>query len=231
MRQPLPLLLFLLLTCVLTLPHHLANAATAVAPQHEQVITFTDPKLLVEVRYPVLGVAKADECLRHWAEQLVQSFRTEIDGYDDLRYRYEMRVGYNISKTPAATSVTFEIYSYTGGAHGNLDIITQSFLNRTGESIAVADMFHDMEAALASMSTYSYQKLDTSLGDMHIEDMLRNGTSPDIDNFSSIALTPTGIRIHFQPYQVAPWAAGPQQIEMPLEELANADPLTTLWGR
>ena len=49
------------------------------------------------------------------------------------------------------------------------------------------------------------------------------GYTPEAENFSSFALTPEGIRIFFQPYQVAPWAAGSQVVDIPLDALADPD--------
>ncbi|MFR5645408.1 MAG: RsiV family protein [Bilophila wadsworthia] len=54
---------------------------------------------------------------------------------------------------------------------------------------------------------------------------------PEAENFSSFALTPEGIRIFFQPYQVAPWAAGSQVVDIPLDALADAGPRLSLWGK
>ena len=60
--------------------------------------------------------------------------------------------------------------------------------------------------------------------------MLRGGTSPDADNYASLALTPEGVRVHFPPYQVAPWSSGPQQVDVPLAELLDVGPRLELWG-
>ena len=38
-----------------------------------------------------------------------------------------------------------------------------------------------------------------------------------------------GIGIQFQPYQVGPWSAGPQQVDMPLAALAPAAPEAAIW--
>ena len=50
-------------------------------------------------------------------------------------------------------------------------------------------------------------------------------------NFANIALIPGGVRVYFQPYQVAPWSAGTQIVDIPLEKLKDARPLMELWGR
>ena len=61
--------------------------------------------------------------------------------------------------------------------------------------------------------------------------MIQEGTTPDAENFSRFSLTPAGIRFYFPPYQVAPWAAGMQPVDIPLAELAPARPQLDLWAR
>ena len=79
------------------------------------------------------------------------------------------------------------------------------------------------------MSAWSREALTKSLGEESDEEMIREGTSPDMRNFGELSLTPAGINIQFQPYQVGPWSAGPQQVEMPLEALASAGPEPAVW--
>jgi hypothetical protein len=61
--------------------------------------------------------------------------------------------------------------------------------------------------------------------------MLKSGTAPELDNYSSFSLFPAGLRIHFQPYQVAPFVAGAQRVDVPLEVILDAGPYLELWGR
>ena len=79
------------------------------------------------------------------------------------------------------------------------------------------------------MSAWSRKKLARTLGEDADEDMIRDGVAPDLRNFANLTLTPQGLRIEFQPYQVAPWSAGPQRVDMPLAELAAAGPEALIW--
>ena len=102
---------------------------------------------------------------------------------------------------------------------------------KSGALIDLYDVFENLDTALDVMSRYCTKALTKSLGDMYNDDMLRSGTAPEAENFSSFALTPEGIRIFFQPYQVAPWAAGSQVVDIPLDALADAGPRLSLWGK
>ena len=61
------------------------------------------------------------------------------------------------------------------------------------------------------------------------DEMLMAGTEPVEDNFRTFIVIPSGIRLHFQPYQVAPWAAGPQTVDVSLDELQAAKPNPEFW--
>lgn len=63
------------------------------------------------------------------------------------------------------------------------------------------------------------------------DEMLMAGTEPVEDNFRTFIVIPSGIRLHFQPYQVAPWAAGPQTVDVSLDELQAAQTQPGILGR
>ena len=144
----------------------------------------------------------------------------------------ELWCSYTVSHpSDKALSITFEVWTYTGGAQGNLDIMTLNYSLLTGQRLGLVDLFEDPDAALHLMSTWSYKELSRRLGGMRQEQMLRTGLNPVPENFASLTLTPSGIRINFQPYQVAPGMAGAQKVEIPIEELQPAHPLMLLWGK
>lgn len=199
-------------------------------------------KPLINISYPSLGRSDIDADIRHWATGIADAFEKHLDtegfglsgGKDDAEQgpSYELWGSYNVSRpSDAAISLTFEIWTYTGGSHGNQDIITLNYSLITGQRLGLVDVFEDPEAALQLMSAWSYRELSRRLGGGRLEQMLKDGAAPTVENFSSLTLTPEGLLINFQPYQVAPWAAGAQKVEMPLGELLGARPLLSIWGR
>lgn len=206
--------------------------ASEAPTQQEGNFNIHDERTDIDVCYPTFDNAAVTADIRQWAHHLVDAFRAGIEEEQPLPFKSTLKVSYTVSRpSDAALSITFEVYTYTGGAHGNLDLITLSYDLRDARRLSLENLFADSETALTRMSGYAYARLSASLGDMYVEDMLRSGTTPDVDNYSSIALIPGGIRIHFQPYQVAPWAAGPQHVDMLLEDLSDAEPRAALWGR
>ncbi len=189
----------------------------------------------IEISYPAFGVDAVDEDIRLWVESIAATFERELtSGFRDSEEveKYELTCSYRISRPSAdAASILFEIWTYTGGAHGNLDLITLNYSFITGQRLTLVDIFEDVDKALALMSATSREELMRRLGGGVGEQMILDGTQPDADNFSSLSLEPDGVRIHFQPYQVAPWAAGAQSVSMTLEQLAPARPFKRLWHK
>lgn len=195
----------------------------------------TDPlSIKIVMDYPDLGMPLVDSQVAQWAANVVDNFQENItkEAAAEDKTKYELLGKYTVSRpSAAAVSITYELWTYTGGAHGNLDIITLNYDAETGAVLDLEHMFTDVEQALELMSTYCYTVLSAELGADSSGDMLKSGTSPDNENFSTLTLLPTGIIIQFQPYQVAPWSAGPQKVSMSLDDLADARPLLDLWGR
>ena len=112
-------------------------------------------------------------------------------------------------------SVLFSFYEYLGGAHPNT--ITESFnydLNRNAP-VSLADLFTPNSNYLKVISDYAIKelkKLDTVSG-------VENGAGPKIENFHSWNITPAGLKITFDPYQVGSYAAGAHEVVVPYSVL------------
>ena len=189
----------------------------------------------LDVHYPVFGKEAIDQDIALWAHRVVETF-TQGLGDEHLAHprqdRNELRVGYTVSfASPRSLTVTYEVWTYTGGVHGNNDIITLSYDMESGQRLLLEDLVASADTALERLDAYCSQTLRGTLGEDLDEDMLKSGTAPELDNYSSFSLFPAGLRIHFQPYQVAPFVAGAQRVDVPLEIIQDAGPHLELWGR
>ncbi|MDR0815926.1 MAG: DUF3298 and DUF4163 domain-containing protein [Desulfovibrio sp.] len=192
-------------------------------------------KTEINITYPSLGRAGIDAEIRRWVTAIADEFEENFagdDATDDDVPKYELQGSYVVTR-PSATAIsfTFELWTYTGGAHGNLDIITLNYSLLTGQCLDLVDLFEYPDAALKLMSDWSARELLRRFAGTQMKQMILDGTASEAENFANLTLTPDGVTIQFQPYQVAPWAAGAQQVEMPFEELLNARPLAAVWGR
>ena len=219
----------LLLCCAVALA--LPACANALN-ERDAVLSRQTGKLQIRVHYPITGNARVDADVADWARQAVDTFQNTYGEEPDLGVPYELETTYSTTRSmPSVLSIIWKTASYTGGAHGNLEITTTTYDMKTGALIDLYDVFENLDTALDALSSYCTKALTKTLGDMYNDDMLRSGTAPEAENFSSFALTPEGIRIFFQPYQVAQWAAGPQVVDIPLGALTDAGPRLSLWGK
>jgi hypothetical protein len=207
-------------------------AGAAVDAVEEKIIAVREARISVDFHYPRLGTDEVDADIEEWANRVVADFMADNgETAAGQTHEFEMSGSYRIVRaSDAVLTVVWDIWYYTGGVHGQLDIVACVYDLRSGRLLDVSDLFADEQKALNLMSAFSYRRLSETLGTPN-EDMIRSGTSPDLANFATLAPTPEGVRVFFQPYQVAPWVDGPQEVDMPLEDLRPAGPLPEYWGR
>lgn len=183
----------------------------------------------------MLGRKDVDRDVAGWVERIASTFEAELaprslELEQQDRPPCELMGSYTLTRPSAnALSIVFEIWTYTGGAHGNLDVIPLTYSLISGQRLGLVDIFENVDKALEIMSDASRKELAIRLGGGREDSMIHDGTVPVAENFSALALVPGGVRVYFQPYQVAPWAAGAQRVFIPLEKLAPAGPLRLLW--
>lgn len=117
-------------------------------------------------------------------------------------------------------SVVFQEYQFTGGAHGNTASSTITFDLRTGREVRLADLFKPRSNYLQVLSDFCVKKLKEDMSDMTDADWIEGGAGPKAENFRSWNLTKLGLVVNFDAYQVAAYAAGPQEVVVPYAELS-----------
>jgi hypothetical protein len=112
-------------------------------------------------------------------------------------------------------SALFSFNEYMGGAHPNT--ATESFnydLNRN-EPLRLTDLFVPNSNYLKVISEYSIRELKKLESTSWVEE----GAGLKIENFHSWNITPAGLMITFDPYQVGPYAAGEHVVVVPYSVL------------
>ena len=190
----------------------------------------------IHINYPSLGKPVIDADIRAWVSGLADAFTSHLDlstlasDADGKSPGFELWGSYEVSwPSPNAVSITFELWNYAGGPAPNLDIMTLNYSLLSDSRLGLVDMFEDPEKALQLMSVHAGAQLEKRLG--ALSHNMADGLLPLPENYSSLTLGPQGLRINFQPYQAAPWAAGPQYVEMPLQDLTPAGPYLPIWGK
>lgn len=144
----------------------------------------------------------------------------QMQGLDQGR-SYSLTDEYHFYSSPTTISYLFNMYADTLGAHPNTYFQTFTFDAKTGDNVTLADLFTPGSDYLGTLSTISRRMLTAQLGSNGDQGMITAGTQPNSDNFSNFALDGSNLVIFFPPYQVAAYAAGPQTIKIPLNQLKN----------
>jgi len=109
-------------------------------------------------------------------------------------------------------STLLTAYVYTGGAHGTTVARPLAFDLRTGQPIALRDLFRSTSAYLDTLATLATARLGEERGDT---DWLFDGAIPPIPSaFSAFALRPDSLLLYFAPYSVAAYAFGPSEVRI-----------------
>ena len=137
-----------------------------------------------------------------------------------LDVRYEVRYA-----TDNLISVEFTESSYSrGAAHGNSLTTVLNYDVKNNRKLALSDLF-SAKNYLSAIANYCMKDLrDRAKSDsdsMIDEEMMKSGASPHADNYRGVAITKKGLWVTFDPYQVAPYAAGPQYVLVPYSALKD----------
>lgn len=125
-------------------------------------------------------------------------------------------------------SVDFSVGSYYhGAAHPNSYSETINYDLKNGKQLKLSDLFKPGSKYLQLISAYAISDLkkqskeksaDGLLDDASIE----SGAGPTPKNYGSWTITKKGLGINFDPYQVGPYAAGPQYVLIPYAALKDS---------
>jgi len=179
----------------------------------------------IEARYPQTGVKAVDQAIAGWIEDEVATFKKEAaPEQDSAGGAWTLDIGYTVERNDAeALALLFTLSSYTGGAHGSHVLRTWNFLLPEGTRVDLAQVL-DGRKALAKLSEIAVADLTKQLltpDGMADADWIRRGAGPDWGNFENFLLLPDALKIAFPEYQVAAYAAGPQEVRVPLSALSG----------
>jgi len=109
----------------------------------------------------------------------------------------------------------FSFYS-DGAAHPGLYSITVNYDLGQGRELALSDLFLPNSNYLEVISNYCVAELSKQ---PFFDVPFSEGAQPTPENYRNWNITPDGLMITFDEYQVAPYAAGPQKVVVPYKEL------------
>ncbi|HKQ52267.1 MAG TPA: DUF3298 domain-containing protein [Pyrinomonadaceae bacterium] len=191
----------------------------------------------VKAKYPQAVGAARDARLARLNQELRKLTVEQVGGFTEDFAAPEERMGaagsyfeseYTVTlATQDLVSVWFGVSSYyEGAAHPNHNALTFNYDLRTGKQLKLADLFKPNSDYLKVISDYAIKDLTGQIrgemsGDDPDTDWIREGAGPKEENYQSWNLSPKGLEINFDPYQVASYAAGPHEVVIPLSALQD----------
>ncbi|GAB4487889.1 MAG: hypothetical protein Fur0016_05260 [Anaerolineales bacterium] len=126
---------------------------------------------------------------------------------------------YTIVSPPGdVLSLNFGFYVYSdGAAHPYSYTLTYTYDLQHGEPLRLEQLFRPGADYLGPIASYCQAELTRR--DIGFDTLFATGADPTPENYRNWNITPEGLLIHFDPYQVAAYAAGPQDVLIPYAEL------------
>ncbi len=168
----------------------------------------------IDVEYPHFGIPAFDEAIEKAVESAAKSLRDqaatdtpvakgfrpyELSGGIDSTY-----VGEDIASARIVLGQDF------GGAHPLPVVMTFNFDRTAGKEITLDGVLSLIGLTLPQMAAQAKVQLDTKLG----RDIIApEGADPKPENYQTFTIDADSVTFIFQPYQVAPYAAGAPEVD------------------
>ena len=188
-------------------------------PQKTPLWRFGNSAADTRARYAMEGALSAEK-YRFKTDSGVEEVSLAEEPWMEGR-RYEYAVSYAEFTSPHFVSYRYDIYVDTGGAHPNGYYRTFVF-DREGNEVLLSALFTPGTDYLGRIAAEARTQVEAEvrvrLGGEAIPALFLEGLSPTEDNFQNFVIDEDMLRFFLPPYQVAPYAAGPFQVDIPLSE-------------
>jgi len=116
-------------------------------------------------------------------------------------------------------SLNYEISTYVAGAaHPFSYVMVYNYDLVNDWEIELADLFYADADYLEKIASIARADLEQKLGAGYL---FEEGLAPEDENFEKFVITKEGLKILFDPYAVAPYAAGPQEVLIKYEDIKD----------
>jgi hypothetical protein len=149
-----------------------------------------------------------------WRQSFLQNTAPVVNNGSSLNVKYTL-----VSQIVDLWSFKFDFDFYSdGAAHPGLNSVTLNYDLAQGKELALSDLFLPNSDYLGVISNYCVNELSKQ---PFFDSTFAEGAKPTPENYRNWNITPDGLMITFDEYQVAPYAAGPQTINVPYSELKS----------
>lgn len=158
------------------------------------------------------------------AESVLKAAQSDYDQNSNwLPYFYQVIYSPSrIDRGVLSLSGTQNIYS--GGTHGALSCVSVNYDLTTGDILTLGSIMH-MDATKEQFIQIIIEKLASQAEELQLfagfEDGVYQRLGGDENLYEDFFFTTTGLNFYFAPYEIAPYAAGVINVEIPYQELTG----------
>ncbi|MCK9445398.1 DUF333 domain-containing protein [bacterium] len=181
----------------------------------------------IETRYPFVGAIDNGQVnveISNFIESVKSSFKEAVVNLEDWGGDNTLRIYYQTHElNNDFVSIRFEISEYTGGAHPMTYSKSFNYDLKQNKIINLSDILDSSKNYLNSISEKSIQyllKINIEKG-VTDEDWTKEGAGPKEENFQTFTFDKNNIVFYFDPYQVAAYVAGRQEVTFPFSSIKD----------
>lgn len=160
------------------------------------------------IRHSYRGYADLEKQEQEDRQKYLEEHGKPVPPEENHWYSYDYRVSYEVKYNENnQLSILVYDYMYTGGAHGMSVVKSYNFNALTGDQIYLQQAAGS-SAAMSKIHQYALEEL-------HIRNYGFKLTNLNLSNNNAFYFTLGGITLKFQEYEVAPYAAGMPEVNVP----------------
>jgi len=216
------------------------NKAILIRKEYHKVYYFMSTDLLklhisylqIDLNYNLPARNKINKFYRREACQFlryaaIEVRKTAIESYLYAKknnfpfFHYEATMNYTVTLNAACKLSTYiDQYQYTGGAHGNTLRSSSNWNLNTGFSLKLENIFYEGEN-FVPLILDQIIRLAKEQVDQNPEIYFDNYKELIVNNFkpNNFYLTPIGITIFYQQYEIGPYSSGIIEFHIPYNDL------------
>lgn len=188
----------------------------------ESVVTTINQNIKSDI-FDYAFVSEKPETFESLVEEISSEYAKILNDYPDYKASWSMEINSDILyQDTSFISVATTIFSYTGGAHPNAYQVYRSYDLSTGERIGLEDiLFPGFENELNEAAEIEFRMLKEIPPSQALKEkgyFFEGGAFTLNDNF---AIINKSLIFYFNPFEIAPYAVGPTELEIKLTDYVN----------